>query len=248
MTALVFLVWAAACLCACRSAAARLLHPSPPPPCCCVVVAAAAAAMLLGHPVGPAARPPVTPAGRRRRPRRAPSPLRVCCAGVRAKTQDEIRAESFTPAPLTTPADEAGDTKSLSRALAKRLYLVVRRTPGGGWAFPQRLTGDGETMRQVRGGGGAGCTTAGRRGGGGMGGAVARRPLWWCAVRPCRERSKGGGGGSRRRDGGVALWGGRRLRPRLSVPGCDTHTVMGVEAVCLGLLRWSPRGPVPSGD
>lgn len=104
--------------------------------------------MLLGHPVGRAARPPVTPAGRRRRPRRAPSPLRVCCAGVRAKTQDEIRAESFTPAPLTTPADEAGDTKSLSRALAKRLYLVVRRTPGGGWAFPQRLTGDGETMRQ----------------------------------------------------------------------------------------------------
>lgn len=157
--------------------------------------------MLLGHPVGRAARPPVTPAGRRRRPRRAPSPLRVCSAGVRAKTQDEIRAESFTPAPLTTPADEAGDTKSLSRALAKRLYLVVRRTPGGGWAFPQRLTGDGETMRQVRGGGGAGCTTAGRRGGGVWAG------LWRVGLyggAPCARAGKGAkAGGEAHVDGTV---------------------------------------------
>lgn len=79
-----------------------------------------------------------------------PHPPPTALVGVRAKTQDEVLAESFTPAPLTTPADEAGDTKSLARALPKRLYLVVRRTPGGGWAFPQRLTGEGETMRQVR--------------------------------------------------------------------------------------------------
>ncbi|KAK3248496.1 hypothetical protein CYMTET_42039 [Cymbomonas tetramitiformis] len=67
---------------------------------------------------------------------------------VETKRDEETSEDLFEPAPRTTAADAANDTKSLDRALDKRLYLFVRHKQGH-WHFPHTSHNPGETMRQT---------------------------------------------------------------------------------------------------
>jgi len=68
----------------------------------------------------------------------------------------QAKQKDFVPAKLTTADDDAGNLQSLNRKLTQRLYLTVRRGPKA-WLFPQRVTPDSETMRQVRPGSNSGA-------------------------------------------------------------------------------------------
>jgi len=63
---------------------------------------------------------------------------------------EENSAEvDWEPAPRITPDDVAKNTKSLNRALDKKLYLVVKSAGVEEWQFPHALHAPGQTMRQV---------------------------------------------------------------------------------------------------
>lgn len=51
-------------------------------------------------------------------------------------------SDAFVPAPRVTEADKKNDTRSLKRALAERLYFVVKHTDGAPYRFPQTLVRD----------------------------------------------------------------------------------------------------------
>lgn len=59
--------------------------------------------------------------------------------------------KAFTPAPITTEADEKNDLSSLNRALERSLILVVKQKLGSDhqWVLPQAPWVPGETLRQT---------------------------------------------------------------------------------------------------
>ena len=52
------------------------------------------------------------------------------------------------PMPRVTEADRSGDTRSLNRALARTLYLVVKGS-NGGWGFPSGVLSGKESLQRV---------------------------------------------------------------------------------------------------
>ena len=58
------------------------------------------------------------------------------------------KEEVERPMPRVTEADNAGDRKSLNRALQKTLYLVVRRGKGR-WGFPSAELARQESLNTV---------------------------------------------------------------------------------------------------
>jgi hypothetical protein len=61
---------------------------------------------------------------------------------------EAFAAETFTPAPRTTPDDEARNTHSLNRKLDEKLFLVLKRN--GSWTLPTAPLAAGATLRKVR--------------------------------------------------------------------------------------------------
>ena len=61
-----------------------------------------------------------------------------------------FEAEKFTPAPRTTPDDASGNTRSLNRALDRKLYLVVKAPGTATWTLPQTQHVTDEPLRKVR--------------------------------------------------------------------------------------------------
>jgi len=55
----------------------------------------------------------------------------------------------FAVAPRTTPADSINDTRSLDRAYAHRLVLLVKRKADGTWCMPAGEAAEGEAMREA---------------------------------------------------------------------------------------------------
>lgn len=67
----------------------------------------------------------------------------------REETLEDVRAKMERLSPRITAADLANDRKSLNRALASRLYLIVQKPrTEHAWQFPQGGRESGETMRQ----------------------------------------------------------------------------------------------------